>query len=120
VHVDLLFVRWAGRLAFVQRPRGGLWGGLWQPPGIEADGSPTDGDRRGLLQDLGIDSTGRSLDEVARVRRLLTHREVHLRAWSLSGEIGTAVAGVAWHDREGASDLGMARPVRTLIDAHGW
>jgi A/G-specific adenine glycosylase len=129
VHVDLLLLRSAGRLAFVQRPRGGLWGGLWQPPGIEADRPPTDADRRTLLAEFGIEPPDHALDEVARVRRLLTHREVHLRAWSAGddldvetgAEAGTSTtARLAWHDRAAAADLGMAKPVRALVETHGW
>ncbi len=123
IHVDLVLLRKGGRLGFVQRPRGGLWGGLWQPPGVESIQSPDDGDRRAALSELGIEAGDRRIDEVASLRRLLTHREVHLRLWSLEGEIGaTAVttSTIAWHDRDRAADLGMARPVRSLIDDHGW
>ena len=133
VHVDLLLLRSAGRLAFVQRPRGGLWGGLWQPPGIEADRPPTDADRRALLAEFGIEPPDHALDVVAQVRRLLTHREVHLRAWSAGEDVDvetdvetgaeaetSATARLAWHDRSAAAGLGMAKPVRTLVETHGW
>ncbi len=120
VHLDLVLLRSAGRLAFVQRPRGGLWGGLWQLPGIESEHAPEDADRRRLLAELGLDVEGRELPEVAAVRRLLTHREVHVRVYELSGEVDSSGGPMTWHDRSGAAELGMARPVRALIDAHGW
>jgi A/G-specific adenine glycosylase len=120
VHLDLVLMRSQGRLAFVQRSRGGLWGGLWQPPGIESETPPAEADRRRMLGELGVDVDGRELAEVATVRRLLTHREVHLRVHRLSGEVEPIGSTTSWHDRTGAAALGMAKPVRTLVDAHGW
>ena len=120
VHLDLMLLRSSNRLALVQRPTGGLWGGLWQPPAIESDVAPVDADRRRLLADLGVDAAGAEFMEVARMRRLLTHREVHLRCWSWSDEVTHCSDGIVWFDHASAASLGMAKPVRTLVETHGW
>ncbi len=120
LHLDLVLLRSAGRLAFVQRPRGGLWGGLWQPPGIESEHTPEDVDRRRLLAKLGVDVRQREIQERASLRRLLTHREVQIRLFVLSGEVESDGETMIWHDQVGAADIGMPKPVRSLIDAHGW
>ncbi len=120
VHLDLVILRAAGRIAFVQRARGGLWGGLWQPPGIESEQPSGDADRRRLLTELGVAVGGLEFREVASVRRLLTHREVRIRVYELSDEIERSDESIIWHDQNSASELGMAKPVRVLVDAHGW
>lgn len=125
VHLHLVLLTRAGRIAVEQRPRRGLWGGLWQPPGLEASSCPTAEEViDGLVEREVLTEAGRrsaSLVERARVRRLLTHREVHLVLHELRKATPRASApGLEWCDRDAAADLGMARPVRDLVEAHGW
>jgi A/G-specific adenine glycosylase len=120
VHLDLVLLRSSDRLALVQRSTGGLWGGLWQPPGVESTSPPTEAERRRLLAELGVDAASDELLEVARSRRLLTHREVHLRCWSLSREVERPSEAAVWIDRAAAASFGMANPVRALVEMHGW
>ncbi len=125
VHLHLVLAMRDGRLAVEQRPRGGLWGGLWQPPGIESSAEADASEVVAVLVDRGLLTTTAAtkarLVEVARVRRLLTHREVLLTVSRLADATprGSGV-GIEWHDRDSASGLGMSRPVRTLVDDHAW
>jgi A/G-specific adenine glycosylase len=120
VHLDLLLLRSGDRLSLQQRPSGGLWGGLWQPPAIESEAPISDADRRAALIASGIDPDRGALAEVARVRRLLTHREVLLTVWFWRGDVDSAEDSLAWFDRTAAAALGMAKPVRAVVDAFGW
>lgn len=125
VHLHLVLAMRAGRLALEQRPRGGLWGGLWQPPAVESASPPTaDAVIAGLRsRELLTEAAAARarLVELARDRRLLTHREVHLTLSVLASATPRArPSGVDWHDRSSAAGLGMSRPVRTLLDAHAW
>jgi A/G-specific adenine glycosylase len=70
-----------GDVLLVRRPSGGLFGGLWAPPGVEIEGA---GDAlpalRKALRTLG--GKGRVGRELASVTRVLTHRELTLRAFT--------------------------------------
>lgn len=125
VHVHLVLATCGDRIAVERRTSGGLWGGLWQPPGVESPTPPTADEvvaglcERGLLTERAASRA--ELVEVSRGRRLLTHREVHLVLWRLAGATARATSpGIEWHDRASAQRLGMSRPVRALLDAHAW
>ncbi|MDI9403338.1 MAG: A/G-specific adenine glycosylase [Limnohabitans sp.] len=63
-----------GAVLLEQRPRGGLWGGLWQPPAVEsADGA--DLAPRAVGELLGLPATA-ALAAVGEVPFMTTHRAV--------------------------------------------
>lgn len=68
----------AGRVLLEQRPAGGLWGGLWQPPSVENQGR-TRPEPAALLASLRLPPV--ALRFVGVVRRTLTHRNVVMRVW---------------------------------------
>lgn len=76
-----------GRVLLEQRPVGGLWGGLWQPPSTPSVGRarPTGAV---LLERLGLPPSI-ELTPAGTVRRTLTHRNVVMRVWAgrASGEM---------------------------------
>lgn len=119
VHIHLVLVRRGREVLFEQRPADGVWGGLWQPIGVESDTELEAGD---VAERLG--SWLGPPTPLARVRRLLTHREVHLHLL----ETGTpevdptfgSEGRMSWFDRERASELGCPKPVRTLLERFGW
>lgn len=68
-----------GRVLLEQRPVGGLWGGLWQPPSLPMKGRATPPGST-LTQVLGLPEV--ALRRAGVVRRTLTHRDVVLRVWT--------------------------------------
>jgi A/G-specific adenine glycosylase len=82
-----------GRVLLEQRPVGGLWGGLWQPPSVEMVGTrkPAAGE---LLAKLGLPEV--ALAQAGVVRRTLTHRNVVMRVWV--GAAGGKMEGRAWFE----------------------
>ena len=109
VHVHLALIERAGRILLEQRPAGGLWGGLWQPVGVESSTPMTpEAFRRALPLTLV------RCDHLESRRRQLTHRTVHLEVYRAT----TRARAGRWFDREACAGLGMARPVRDVLDRH--
>jgi A/G-specific adenine glycosylase len=135
-HVCLI-VRDGKRVLIEQRPRDGLWGGLWQLPtrGVEPKG---DGARGATTRDAAM-ALARGLGLVARrggvggarapgpqfVRSFTfktTHRDVEFVVWrwiASAAAIRLATPAQAhrrWCTREEALALGMSSPMRRLIE----
>nr|AYM54074.1 A/G-specific adenine glycosylase [Byssovorax cruenta] len=66
-------VRRGGEVLFARRQEGGLFGGLWEPPMVEAASVAA---ARAQLAELGVDVP---LAEVGRVKHVLTHKELAVR-----------------------------------------
>ena len=119
VHIHLVLVRRGDELLLERRPAGGVWGGLWQPIGLESE---TGLEPRTMAARLGPWLA--SPTPLARVRRLLTHREVHLHLLEAGEPDGGPEIGsereIGWFDQDRASKLGCPKPVRTLLDRFGW
>ena len=119
VHIHLVLVRRGEEILLERRPRGGVWGGLWQPIGVESD---IELEPRVVGERIG--SWLGSPTPLARARRLLTHREVHLHLLEAENPDGDPEPGsereTDWFDRDRASELGCPKPVRTLLDRLGW
>ncbi|MEO7331871.1 MAG: A/G-specific adenine glycosylase [Minicystis sp.] len=64
-----------GEVLLLRRAEGGLFGGLWEPPMVEAASLA---EARDLLQNVGIATTV-TLTEVGRLKHVLTHRELQVR-----------------------------------------
>ena len=119
VHIHLVLVRRGGEVLFERRPSEGVWGGLWQPVGVESE---TELEPEVVAERLG--SWMAPPIPLARVRRLLTHREVHLHLLeAMTPEGDPAVESeleTGWFGREEAAEIGCPKPVRNLLDRFGW
>ncbi len=111
VHMHLALIERSGRVLLEQRPAGGLWGGLWQPLGLESSESMT---LEAFRQALPIELL--RCEHVATRRRQLTHRTVFIEVHRAM----TRRRSGRWFDRDEASRLGMARPIRDILDRYVW
>jgi A/G-specific adenine glycosylase len=73
-------IRSGGRVLFARREEGGLFGGLWEPPMVEAASIE---DARALLEALGVTA---ELRAAGQVKHVLTHRELQVAV--AVGEVG--------------------------------
>ncbi len=111
VHLHVVLIQRAGRVLLEQRPKGGLWGGLWQPIGLEAsDAMPLDDIRSGLSVPV------LRCEHLETSRRQLTHRTVHIQAYRAT----TRSRAGRWFDQDESTQLGMARPIREILTRHAW
>ena len=97
-----------GRLLLERRPDSGIWGGLWCLP--EADGS-TD-----LAERFDLDTA--DFDFLPPVEHRLTHRQLVITpvAVSLEATEEPSEECLNWFAREAWNDLGVPKPVRTILD----
>ena len=106
-----------GRVLLAQRPPSGLWGGLWSFP--EAEEEPLAGQ---VLADLGLEADGPG-EHLQGFRHTFSH--FHLDIVPLRVPVrpgGNAVAdspATAWVDPANPGPLGLAAPVKKLLDALG-
>jgi A/G-specific adenine glycosylase len=113
----------AGTLLFARRREGGLFGGLWEPPMIEA--LSADAARPGLAA-LGLALGRTRLREVGRVTHVLTHRRLEITVLTgprragliLHDELGAPYEKAAWLDpaRPGVGVSTLARKVIAAAD----
>jgi A/G-specific adenine glycosylase len=98
-----------GRLLLERRPDSGIWGGLWCLP--EADGSAE------LAERFGLDAA--NFDFLPTVEHRLTHRQLLITpvALSLDREKPAQADTLGWFDAPAWNDLGVPKPVRTLLDS---
>jgi A/G-specific adenine glycosylase len=98
-----------GRLLLERRPAKGIWGGLWCLP--EADGSAE------LAERFGLDSA--DFDYLPPVEHRLTHRQLLITPVALDWNGHEAPPGtdLAWFDPGAWNELGVPKPVRTILDA---
>jgi len=110
----------AKSLALVRRPAGGLFGGLWDLPGVEvASWRGAEGALQRTLEGVFGPSArvGRLLAEVDRT---LTHRDLRLRAYAceLPRRAGRGAArGVRWVEPSDIDGLGVPTATRALLEA---
>ena len=106
-------------MLFERRPSDGVWGGLWQPIGVESE---TELEPETVAERLG--SWLGPPAPLARVRRLLTHREVHLHLLEAAMPKGDpsieSEREIGWFGRDDAAEIGCPKPVRNLLDRFGW
>ena len=111
VHLHAILLRRGDRILLRRRPSKGIWAGLWELPSVESE-VRLEPEAIATRLDFRVDG----LRHVESFRRLLTHREVHFHVH----EGRTRVRRGAWCDREAAAALGMARPMRLLVDRLAW
>jgi A/G-specific adenine glycosylase len=109
-----------GALLFARRRDGGLFGGLWEPPMVEALSLD---DARPALAGLGITLGRTRLREVGRVTHVLTHRRMEVVVASGRRAAGTAAEALqepyekaAWLDPE-RPGVGVSTLARKVIAA---
>ena len=106
----LLLENDAGRLALMQRPASGIWGGLWTPPQCEQRG-----DISACLSALGLRGTGAA--QLEPFRHTFSHFHLDITPW----HIRVAPAGVAetdqlhWIIPEQPGKIGLPQPVKSLL-----
>ncbi|WP_437728994.1 A/G-specific adenine glycosylase [Sorangium sp. So ce861] len=113
-------VRSGDRVLFVRRAEGGLFGGLWEPPMVEAR---TLADARALLEQVGV-APDAPLREVGRVRHILTHRRLDVTVaraevaapWRSRAKLAAPYEKAAWLD-PGAIEYGVSKLARKVLSA---
>ncbi|AUX43281.1 adenine glycosylase [Sorangium cellulosum] len=113
-------VRSGDRVLFVRRADGGLFGGLWEPPMVEAKALA---DARALLEQAGVEPDA-PLREVGRVRHILTHRRLDVTVaraevaapWRCRAKLAAPYEKAAWLD-PGVLDIGVSKLARKVLSA---
>ena len=96
-----------GEILFARRREGGLFGGLWEPPMVEALSID---DARPLFAQMGVTIGRARLREVGRVTHVLTHRRMEVIVASGRRTEGAAVLEALAEPYEKASWLDPERP----------
>ncbi len=98
------------RLALIQRPAQGIWGGLFAFPDGETIAE--------ICAANGLDAPKRCADTM--VRHEFTHFSLDMHVWRVA-DASTAVAegGLRWFARDEALALGLPQPIRRLIEQEG-
>jgi A/G-specific adenine glycosylase len=111
----------SGALLLARRREGGLFGGLWEPPMVEALSLA---EARPALSALGLTLGPARLREVGRVTHVLTHRRMEVLVATATRGDGTGAAAAlnapyekaAWLD-PGAPGVGVSTLARKVIEA---
>jgi A/G-specific adenine glycosylase len=112
IDLHLLVAVRGDELLLRRRPEQGLWGGLWEPPSIEA---PPRGGRAALASLLAIDPV--RVVRVGAFDHLLTHRHVRIHVHRLAVEADLGLpSGWRWANPRQRSALPMSVPARRAID----
>ena len=117
VHLVALVTRRGDKVLLGRRRPSGLFGGLWEPPMVEAGQGKKAGERLGAL--LGVDEPTLTLG--AKQTHLLTHRKLHITVASarIRGEPSPASAGpydcFVWQNPAALAGLGMSTLARRVL-----
>ena len=108
-----------GRVLGVQRPEGGLLGGLWELPGgdLQPGEAPEAGLRRCLAESLGLEVTG--LETAGTVEHLFSHRRLRLHVFRIAEFTGRVkrkgIEAHRWLAPSGLADLPHGGPTRKAL-----
>jgi A/G-specific adenine glycosylase len=113
-------LRSGSRVLLARRAEGGLFGGLWEPPMVEAASLE---EARVLLAAVGIDAKT-ELREAGKVKHVLSHKElrVSVAAGALEGKakapatLAPPYEKAAWHDPDDA-EIGISTLARKVLAA---
>lgn len=121
-----VFQLWAENkksIRLVRREENGLFGGMWELPGLMAEGRPDGPDKRSFaaLRRAALGPAWKTGEEIARLVRTLTHRKilfVVFRATS-NGRTKKTPAGedALWAGKEDLAALPISTAQRAVIDA---
>jgi A/G-specific adenine glycosylase len=106
-----------------RRKEGGLFGGLWEPPMVEA---PSIELALAALAGAGVDAAKAELSEAGRVKHVLTHREMDVivlradapRRFALSAPTTPPYEKLAWLEPD-AEGFGVSTLARKIMAAAG-
>lgn len=112
-----------GRVLLEQRPSGGLWSGLWQPPSIER-AAARHASLDSTLESLGLADAIRPPAKPASFGFATTHRDVRVRVWACPAtHAGRARAArgttAAWFAGDELGSLGIASAHRRMLLVSG-
>ncbi len=112
-----------GRVLLEQRPTGGLWGGLWQPPSVERAGSRTI-PLAGTLEALGLGSSVETPVDRGKFGFATTHRAVRVQVWvARAVHAGRTRADrgprARWFEAADLASLGLGSAQRRMLSAGG-
>lgn len=113
-------VRAGRRILLARRAEDGLFGGMWEPPMVEA---PSIEAARAPLAEIGV-RMALDLHEVGRVRHILTHRRLEVTvtsvdvpsAWRCRAKLAAPYEKLAWLDPE-AIEGGVSKLARKILSA---
>jgi A/G-specific adenine glycosylase len=111
----------SGQVLLARRREGGLFGGLWEPPMVEA---PSIEGARAGLRAVGVNVGRMKLAYVGRVKRVLTHRRMEVTVavgtqgteLSVRGELEDPYEKSAWLDPE-RPGVGVSTLARKVLAA---
>ncbi len=119
VAIAVLAVQCGDRLLLRQRPRDGLWGGLWEVPGEEAHAPNEVLDR---LVPRAVAVRLRAIHFVGRVERLLTHRRMRFDVYRTEVSAGPRPrvrAPYAWVRPDDQGDRPLSRAQERILTLLG-
>ena len=112
----LLAVRDGHRVLLERRPPQGIWGGLWGLPEFAS----ADAARDWCMRELRMRAA--TLQRLGPLRHAFTHFDLDIEPVRIDCDVGDAVMEsdrFVWYNRAAPQSLGLAAPVRTLIEALG-
>lgn len=115
-HACLLVRTRGARLLVEQRPRTGLWGGLWQVPTLELPASAAIPTPAALAKRLALPAGKAARDGAMDFIFKTTHRDVRfvVRTWNVASP-ARASQGRRWCETHDALALGMSSPMRRIV-----
>ena len=109
VHQVVVIRDRAGRLLIEQRPREGMWAGLWQFPTRES--APPGFGAAAMCSWAGV----KRVHEFGAFDRATTHRAVRFRVWTATGAARLAVRGRTWVTAADAEQIAFSVPQRLIL-----
>ena len=109
----MLLVRHGDTVWLERRPEAGIWGGLWSLPELEADDAVHD------WCEATFNAGPESIEEWGVLRHSFTHYDldIHPVAVTMAGlSSESAVPESTWYDVKAPPAIGLAAPVRTLLE----
>lgn len=116
VQCAVVVVRERGRILVEQRPREGMWGGMWQAPTLESEGSRSI-TRSRVAEWIGAGGKGAVRASEVFVHKT-THRDVRFSVWEATlspDESRRAARGRRWITEEEIDSLGISTPQRRIL-----
>lgn len=108
-----------GHLWLERRASRGLFGGLWEPPGVVVDGDDVQAAWREVLSGRGLVPPAAWPEPVV-VTRTLTHRDLRFDVVVhrvQRGAVGVVDGEGRWLSRDGVGAVGTSTAVRAVLDA---
>jgi adenine-specific DNA glycosylase len=120
-----IFQLWAEdqkSIRLTRREETGLFGGMWELPGLMVEGRPDSPDKKAMtnLRRAALGAGWKTGKEIARLVRILTHRKILFVVYRALSDTGTkkAPSGEAalWASKEDLAALPISTAQRAVID----